>query len=365
MYQHVLRIANIGQLCGAPHRNLSAGDLPQLLVPAHSVRMIERLLTFFVILGFAVPALAQAQGKPDSAWLREFPRTDFAKTSIAYSEIITDGPRRDQIPPIHDPKYIRAADDKDLGPLEPVLSVIIGDDARAYPLRILLWHEIVNETIGGVPVLVSYCPLCNSGLVFDRRVGGRTLKFGNTGRIRHFDMVMYDLETESWWQQFLGQAIIGELTGRQMKLVPARLESLARFIERAPDGKLLVPNNAGARPYGATPYEYMDSSAPPVFARYKLPRGVSSMDRVVVIGNQAWPVKLVAARKSVRAGDLVLTWVPGQNSIHDQRRISKGRDVGNIIVQKSRGGRLVDVPYDVAFAFAFKAFRPDGTLHLN
>jgi hypothetical protein len=85
----------------------------------------------------------------------------------------------------------------------------------------------------------------------------------------------------------------------------------------------------------------------------------------VVIGNQAWPVKLVAARKSVRAGDLVLTWVPGQNSIHDQRRISKGRDVGNIIVQKSRGGRLVDVPYDVAFAFAFKAFRPDGTLHLN
>ena len=219
--------------------------------------------------------------------------------------------------------------------------------------------------MAGDPLLITYCPLCGSGIAYERTFGDAGVEFGTTGKLYNSNLVMYDRATDTYWSQISGQAIIGELTGRQMKLVPARLESLARFIERAPDGKLLVPNNAGARPYGATPYEYMDSSAPPVFARYKLPRGVSSMDRVVVIGNQAWPVKLVAARKSVRAGDLVLTWVPGQNSIHDQRRISKGRDVGNIIVQKSRGGRLVDVPYDVAFAFAFKAFRPDGTLHLN
>ncbi len=97
--------------------------------------------------------------------------------------------------------------------MEPVISVIINGDARAYPLHILLWHEIVNETISGVPGLVPYCPLCNSGVAFDRRLGGRTLNFGNTGRTRHFDMVMYDKETEGWWQQFLGEALIGSLTG--------------------------------------------------------------------------------------------------------------------------------------------------------
>jgi len=105
------------------------------------------------------PALAQ--GKPDPAWIGEFPKTDFKKTSIPFLEIDTDWPRRDQIPPVNNPQYIQpagdiqAADDKELGPIEPVISVIINGDARAFPLRILLWHESVNETIGGVPVLVS------------------------------------------------------------------------------------------------------------------------------------------------------------------------------------------------------------------
>ena len=77
-----------------------------------------------------------------------------------------------------------------IGPLEPVLSLVVGGDARAYPLRVLLFHEIVNDVVGGVPVLVTYCPLCNSGVVFDRRLDGDVLTFGNTGRLRHFDMVM-------------------------------------------------------------------------------------------------------------------------------------------------------------------------------
>ena len=331
----------------------------------HSAGMMKKIFAIAVLFALAVPALAAAQGRPDPAWLTEFPKTDFKKTSILFSEIVTDGPRRDQIPPVTDPKYIQAADDKDLGPMEPVISVIINGDARAYPLRILLWHEIVNETIGGVPVLVSYCPLCNSGVVFDRRLGGRILNFGNTGRIRHFDMVMYDKETESWWQQFLGEAMIGALTGQQMKLIPARLESLAKFIARAPNGKLLVPNDPKARPYGGSPYENMENGEPRVFARYKLPKGLRSMDRVVVIGDNAWPVKLVRAKRILKAGGMVLTWSPGQNSLHDNRDISKGRDVGNIIVQKPGAGKLMDVPYDVTFAFAFKAFRPNGTLHLN
>jgi hypothetical protein len=95
--------------------------------------------------------------------------------------------------------------------------------AKAYPLRILIWHEIVNDTIGGVPVAVTYCPLCNSAIVFDRFVEGRILTFGTTGRLRKSDLVMYDRETETWWQQFLGEGIVGDLTGTRPKALPARI----------------------------------------------------------------------------------------------------------------------------------------------
>lgn len=308
---------------------------------------------------------AAAQTAPERAWLKEFPDTNFKKTSISFSTIITDGPKRDQIPPIHNPKYIAAADDTELGPLEPVIGVIINGDAKAFPLRILLWHEIVNDTIGGMPVLVSYCPLCNSGVVFDRRVAGKTLTFGNTGRIRHFDMVMYDQQTESWWQQFLGEAIVGDLTGQQMKLVPARLESFEKFKQRAPKGKLLIPDNARARPYGRSPYEGMESSSGGAFARYELPRGVATMDRVVVIGNEAWKLQDIRNVKKLVQGDLTFTWTPGQNSIHDRQVIASGRDVGNVVVTKKTADGEVEFPYDVTFAFAFKAFRPDGKFHVD
>ena len=216
---------------------------------------------------------------------RRIPRTDFSKTIIDLDEIVTDGPTRDSIPPIHDPQFIAVADADTLGPLEPVISVAINGDARAYPLRILLWHEIVNDVVGGVPVLVSYCPLCNSGVVFDRRLGGELLVFGNTGRIRHYDMVMYDRNTESWWQQLLGEAVIGELSGKRLDMIPARLESVQRFRERAPGGKVLVPNDPTARPYGRTPYVNYEAGAPrAIEAAYRLPIGVRAMQRVVIVG---------------------------------------------------------------------------------
>ena len=281
----------------------------------------------------------------------EFPDTDFSKISISADEIITDGPRRDQIPPIHEPIFV-AATEADIGLQEPVIGLVINGDARAYPLRILLWHEIVNDTVGGVPVLVSYCPLCNSGVVFDRRLNDRVLQFGNTGRIRHFDMVMYDLETESWWQQFLGEAIVGDLTGQRMTTLPARLESVEAFIARAPDGKLLVPNDPRARPYGTSPYVEFEDANPRAMRVYGLPEGIRPLDRLVIVGKEAWTLKQLRQVRVIREGDLEILWTPGQNSIHDEKGISRGRDVGNVVVQ--RGG--VDVPYDVTFAFAHRAF---------
>ena len=316
---------------------------------------------FLVLLALAFPALAE--GPKD--WLAEFPKTDFANKAIEYSEIRFDGARRDSIPPIDEPQFWPAGEITGIGKLEPVLSVAIDGDFRAYPLRVLLWHEIVNDVVGGVPVLVSYCPLCNSGVVFERTLGGDRLTFGNTGRLRHFDMVMYDRKTESWWQQFSGRAIMGEMTGARLKAVPSRLESLERFRERAVNGQVLVPGDPGARRYGTTPYVKMDTQRD---ARgrfpYGLPDGVDPLARVVVIGDQAWTLALLRDKKMIETGDRVLMWEPGQNSIHDTKWIAFGRDVGNVVVQRrTDAGTLEDVVYDVAFAFAFAAFIPGGTLH--
>ena len=312
--------------------------------------------------GLAIVAAPAAAGGPKE-WVHEFPTTDFDNNSIDLDTIITDGPRRDSIPPIDDPVFVPAVE-AEIGPDEPVLSVIINGDARAYPLSMLLWHEIVNDTVGGVPILVSFCPLCASGVVFDRRKDGRRFDFGNTGRIRHYDMVMYDHQTESFWQQFLGEAIVGELTGVRLDPLPSRLESLDRFRARAPEGKLLVPNDPGIRPYGTTPYAGYEGTSPRGFP-YSLPDGIAPFDRIVMVGDRAWPLDLVRERQTITTDSFVITWEAGQNSMYDTRTISRGNDVGNVIVQRQGPDRLEDVVYDVSFAFAFAAFVPDGTLHLD
>jgi len=309
---------------------------------------------------FSTPSLANP-----ADWLREFPKTDFTKTSIKYKEIRSDGTTRDAIPPINNPVYKPASDIKDIGPLEPVISIEINGDARAYPLRILLWHEIVNDVVGGVPVLISYCPLCNSSVVYNRVVDGETLTFGNTGRLRHFDLVMYDKETESWWQQFSGDAIIGEMTGTRLTAIPSRLESFELFRGGAPDGRVLVPGDPKARQYGTTPFVRMDSrdDAASRFPAYDLPKGVLPLERVVVVDDQAWPLKVLAEKRRIVTNDLILSWSEGQNSIHDMRWIPFGRDVGNVTVERYMGVKRQDAVYDVTFAFVFAAFRPEGVWH--
>ena len=194
----------------------------------------RRFIAVALMLMLTMAAPLRAVAADLETWRSEFPKTDFARSAIDLGEIVTDGPRRDSIPAIDAHRFVAAADARELGPFEPVISIAIDGDARAYPLRILLWHEIVNDVVGGIPVLISYCPLCNSGVVFDRGLDGAVLAFANTGRIRHFDMVMYDRQSESWWQQFLGQAIVGAMTGKRLGALPARLESLARFRARAP-----------------------------------------------------------------------------------------------------------------------------------
>jgi hypothetical protein len=152
-------------------------------------------------------------------------KTDFSKHCVHYSEIFSGGPPKDGIPAINSPKFVSVSSaDTWLKPNEPVIFFQVGNDARAYPIQILIWHEIVNDTVGGVPVAITFCPLCNTAIAFERTVNGRVLDFGTTGRLRYSNLVMYDRQTESWWQQAIGQAIVGQLTGT--KLVPDRPSSL-------------------------------------------------------------------------------------------------------------------------------------------
>ncbi len=324
---------------------------------------IRRPLAILVLGIAAVAAMTGVAAGQSMFWKMSWPKTDFSKHSVDFDDIKSGGPPKDGIPSIDNPKFVPLAQIKGMAETEPVISLKIGDEAKAYPLRILIWHEIVNDTLGGVPVSVTYCPLCNSAIVFDRRLDGRVLDFGTTGKLRNSDLVMYDRQTESWWQQFLGEGIVGEMTGKRLKMLPARVESLARFRARYPDGKVQVPTNPRMRAYGMNPYAGYDGSARPFLYRGSMPEGISPMAYVVAVGKQAWPLDLLKTKKTVTTDRYRLTWAPGQNSALDSGEIAKGRDIGNLVVEKNAGGGWVDAVHDLTFAFVFHAFVPDGVIH--
>ncbi len=313
-----------------------------------------------VVFVFALTAVANPL-----MWKFQWPKTDFNKRSIDLGEIMSGGPPKDGIPSIDRPRFVTVAQmtrAKGLPGTEPVIAIRINGDARAYPLRILMWHEIVNDTVGGVPVTVTYCPLCNSAVVFDRRLDGRVLDFGTTGKLRKSDMVMYDRQTESWWQQFLGEAIVGELTGKRLKMLPARVESFARFAERAPRGKVLVPTGDVRRAYGRNPYTGYDSSERPFLYRGEYPEGIVPLAYVLVVGKKVWALDLIRKLKRIEDGDLVIIWEPGQNSALDRATIAESRDIGNLTVQRRTTEGLVDAVHDLTFAFVAHAFLPDSRI---
>ena len=336
--------------------------MPGAPKPGKLLRM-SKMRWFIVALVLAVAAGGAVLAFPEYK-RAEWPNTDFSKASVPLDEFMSGGPPRDGIPPIDNPNFLAVSAATGLADTEPVIGLVIGGEAKAYPLRILIWHEIANDTIGGVPVAVTFCPLCNAAMVFDRRVDGRVLDFGTTGMLRNSDLVMYDRQTESWWQQFLGEAIVGEMTGAVLEMIPVRVESFERFRARGDHGKVLVPNSLSARSYGNNPYEGYDSrSRPYPFFQGELPTDVPPLERVVAVGGQAWSLSLLRENGEIRQGDLILSWEAGQNSALDTGRIADGRDIGNVVVQRETAGGRVDVVHDITFAFAFHAFRPEGTIH--
>ncbi|MBW3627963.1 MAG: DUF3179 domain-containing protein [Gemmatimonadetes bacterium] len=359
---------------------------------------------------FLAGAGAGSAQRPDTAVWRlagsEDWKTDFTRRSVPLHEIISGGPPRDGIPPIDRPKFETArAAGRWLKDREPVMVVKHQGAARAYPLSILIWHEIVNDQVAGLPVSVTFCPLCNTAIVFDRRLDGRLLDFGTTGRLRNSDLVMYDRQTQSWWQQATGEAIVGALTGKKLKWVASNTLAWKTARELYPGIQVLSRETGHTRPYGRNPYVgYDDPRGRPLAEFFS---GASDarlpvMERVVAVElGKGWAApfarlrELRVANAEVAGTPLVVFWSPGASSALDEATIADGRDVGQTAVFDRRlegrtltfravrggfrdretgsgwtlAGRAVDgplkgqrlrpVPHGNHFWFAWVVFRPE------
>jgi hypothetical protein len=212
-----------------------------------------------------------------------------------------------------------------------------GGDARAYPLQILIWHEIVNDTVGGIPVTVTFCPLCNTSITFDRRLEGQVYDFGTTGRLYKSALVMYDRQTESWWWQVSGEAIVGDRTGKRLSVLPSQIISWATFRGARPDGKVLSRDTGHSRPYGRNPYVGYDNinSSPFLYTGGRDPR-LRPMERVVTVSIGAEDAAYAFSRlekagvvhDTVGGVPIVIFFQKGTSSALDAGEIASGRDVG-------------------------------------
>lgn len=316
-------------------------------------RLIQALMLVTLPFFLAVSVAYAQSGRFDDSW----PNTDFSRLSVELDEVISGGPSRDGIPAIHDPNFLRASEETRLNDREPVMTYDPeSGPARAYPIRYLMWHEIVNDVVAGHPIAVTFCPLCNTGMVFDARLAGKTLTFGVSGLLRHSDMIMYDHQTESWWQQALGEGIAGQMTHQQLTQLPAWMESWGAFRAAHPDG-LVMDEPDWQRAYGTNPYRNYDTTRAFLYNGEDPPHGIPPLERVVRVGERAWPLTRLRDERQIEEAGVTLRWTEGQASALDSSDISKGREVGNVRVRDTRGQ---DIAHDIPFAFAFHAFHPQG-----
>ena len=268
---------------------------------------------------------------------------DFPDPLVPIEEIISGGPPPDGIPPIDNPVFLPVAENLEiLDPAEPVVALEIEGDARAYPIRAMVWHEIVNDTVGGVPVSVTYCPLCNSAVTYIREIDGVETTFGTSGRLFASALVMYDRATESLWTHYDGRSVVGVLAGTQLEAVPSPLLSWGDFRENHPTGQILDWTQTGHnRDYGRNPYYgYDDPGTFPFLFRGTVDDRAVAKQRVVGIAvdgaASAFALDSVsggaarATNATVGERPIVIFWKAGQSSALDAVDQVNGRDVGSV-----------------------------------
>ena len=306
------------------------------------------------------PAASQSPSEAvSSRFLDDWPKTDFSKHTVPFNEISSGCPVRDCIPPldasgatsIPGAKGGRAvfapASGVNYGMRLPVATVRVGDTVRGYPLHILTWHEVVNDRFADVPVVVTFCPLCNTALAFDRRLGDATLDFGVSGNLRNSDLIMWDRQTESWWQQATGEGIVGTYAGAVLKPVPASVISFGDFRKAYPDAEILTENTGTVREYGINPYnDYDAAGSRPFLFNGTIDKRLDGLERVVALGrgsdSLAVPFSSLSqagvANVKVDGARVAVLWSAGTVSALDQSDIATSRDVGAAVAYIAEAG---------------------------
>lgn len=282
--------------------------------------------------------LAEDEQEAVSTWTGDGWQTDFSIKSVHLSEITQAALKRDIIPPIDDPRFLPAAELGDALPgNEPVAVLQVADLVRAYPLRILTFHEIVNDELAGVPVAATFCPLCNTAIGFRRQIQGQALRMGVSANLRASNLLLWDDVTESWWQQSTGEAIVGTYTGWQLAFLPMAISSFDTYRESYPDGPVLTEETGHNRRYGSNPYVGYDSGNRRPFLFFdELDERLPATERVIVveIGDEqvAYPFSVLSESRVVhdRVGgeEIVVLFAPGTASALDAATIAEARDVG-------------------------------------
>ena len=288
-------------------------------------------------------------------------KTDFQYHTVPFTDITSGGPPRDGIPPLDNPRFVNIEQaDEWLSDLEPVISFELNGDQRAYPLQILMWHEVVNDEVGGVPVTITFCPLCNSAIVFERTVNGLVLDFGTSGSLRNSDLVMWDRQTESWWQQLTGEAIIGVMAGTKLNFLAAPIISWQDYMSHQPNGTVLSKDTGYGRNYGQNPYVGYDRiDNPPFLFQGELDGRLEPKERVAAITvngvDAAFPFSKLAEEGAVNYlindVDVAVFFKSGTQSALDRSSIDSSRDVGSAAVFNAdlAGQMLTFSPTDNGF----------------
>ena len=314
---------------------------------------------------------------------------------IRIEEIVWGGVKKDGIPALVNAPQIPAAAADYLTDAELVFGVSIGGDSRAYPLRILDWHEMFNDVVGGVPVSLAYCTLCGSGILFDTRVPGRDepFVFGSSGLLYRSNKLMYDTETESLWNQFTGRPVVGELTGSgiELKMLPVVISSWADWRSMHPDSTVLSLDTGFTRDYRpGQPYGTYFGSPDLMFPVVVRDRRLAPKDRIFVLRDgdheMAWALSVFGEGAVLhdRVGELDVVLV-GNGATETVRAYDSGGrrfaaipgDLSELDLDGSRwritedavvgpgGERLPRLPGHVAYWFAWASYKADRPLRVE
>ena len=289
---------------------------------------------------------ARSQLQQNAAFVTQHWPTDWTNSTIDLSELILGigaSEPRDSVPPIDSPVYESTADAAAwLVDREPGVLLQLNGDVRFFPISIINRHEIVNDEIGGVPLAVTFCPLCNSAIAFRREVGGDVLRFGVSGLLRNNDLVMWDGKTVSLWQQATGEAVVGEFAGTRLESVPTSIVSFGDFRTGFPDGLSLSRDTGFDLTYGRNQYEGLSGRFAPLipFERNRDGR-YFAMERVVGVSigevDKAYPFSVLVESPVVNdvVGErpIVVLWgSPDTADALNRALVADGRAIGSALV---------------------------------